>query len=122
MPPGWKPAFGFTSKRICIEANDESIARLAGSPVDVVSVHIPATTPQTYSKVMGCEGFLKVLDNVRRFVAERQTRRTGLPILVPIFTKCHENLSEMEPWYDQWIRAVGSARHSGPKRLCRPDP
>jgi radical SAM protein with 4Fe4S-binding SPASM domain len=31
-----------------------------------------------------------------------------------VFTKCAQNLSEMEAWYDQWMRAVGSAVIAGP--------
>jgi radical SAM protein with 4Fe4S-binding SPASM domain len=37
-----------------------------------------------------------------------------VPLLVPVFTKCAQNLAEMEGWYDQWLRAVGSAVIAGP--------
>jgi hypothetical protein len=96
------------------EISPDAIARLAASPVDVVSVHLPALSPQTYSTVMGCDGYAAVLENIRRFVSERQGRRSGVPILVPVFTKCRQNLGEMEAWYDQWLRAVGSAAIQGP--------
>jgi len=56
----------------------------------------------------------QVLDNIRRFVIDRQSRRAGVPIIVPVFTKCRDNLSEMELWYDQWLRALGSAVITGP--------
>ncbi|HEY8665828.1 MAG TPA: radical SAM protein, partial [Tepidisphaeraceae bacterium] len=92
----------------------ENITQLAASPVDVVSVHVPALSPQMYSKVMGCDEYAAVLENIRRFIAERQTRRSGVPILVPVFTKCRENIGEMEAWYDQWLRALGSASIQGP--------
>jgi len=55
-----------------------------------------------------------VIENIRRFVAERQARGSGVPILVPVFTKCRENLGEMEAWYDQWLRSLGSAVVRGP--------
>src|SRR5207302_2542279 len=84
------------------------------SPVDVVSVHVPALTPQIYAKVMGRDAYAAVIENIRWFVAERQSRGSMLPLLVPVFTKCQENLPEMEPWYDQWLRAVGSAVIRGP--------
>ena len=41
----------------------------------------------------------------------------GVPMLVPIFTKCRQNLGEMEFWYDQWLRALGSAVIVGPERF-----
>ena len=96
------------------EVSAEQLARLAAAPVDVISVHLPALSPQTYSAVMGCDGYLKVVDNIRRFAAERHARGSLLPILAPVFTKCRDNLGEMETWYDQWIRAVGSAVIRGP--------
>jgi radical SAM protein with 4Fe4S-binding SPASM domain len=91
------------------DVSDETIARLAALPIDIVSLHVPALSPQTYQRVMGCDGYVKVMENVRQFVAGRQAGKSALPILVPVFTKCRENVGEMEAWYDQWIRAVGSA-------------
>jgi hypothetical protein len=93
---------------------DVNVPRLAAAPVDVVSVHLPALTPETYAKVMGRDAHAAVMDNIRLFVAERQARGSMLPLLVPVFTKCQENLAEMEPWYDQWLRALGCAVVRGP--------
>jgi len=92
----------------------EHVARLARSPVDVVSVRLPALTPQAYEAVMGVNAYAAVLENIRQFVTERQSARGRLPLLVPVFTKCAQNLAEMEPWYDQWLRALGSAVIAGP--------
>jgi radical SAM protein with 4Fe4S-binding SPASM domain len=92
----------------------EQVARLARGPTEVVSVHLPAVTKQTYAQVMGVDGYAPVLENLRRFAAERQAARGRLPILVPVFVKCAANLAEMEAWYDQWLRAVGSALIVGP--------
>ena len=94
--------------------NPGSIARLACSPVDVVTVHVPGLTDATYEQVMGTDGYSRVLENVRIFLSEVQGRRNGVPILVPTFTKCRQNLAEMEQWYDQWLRAVGAAVIRGP--------
>jgi radical SAM protein with 4Fe4S-binding SPASM domain len=88
----------------------EAIDRLVESGVDVVSVHVPAVTPQTYELLMGINALMRVLENMRRFVERRQILRGGgVPILVPTFVKCRQNLGEMEAWYDQWLKAVGSA-------------
>ena len=92
----------------------DSVARLARCPVEVVSVHLPAVTPKTYAEVMGVDGYAAVLENLRLFVTERQANRGRLPLLVPTFVKCAPNLAEMEGWYDQWLRAVGSAAIVGP--------
>ncbi|HXE52931.1 MAG TPA: SPASM domain-containing protein [Tepidisphaeraceae bacterium] len=87
----------------------EAIARLVASPVDVVSVHLPAVSPQTYAKLMGCDGYTRVVENIRTFVSIRKSNGGSLPLIVPVFTKCPENVGEMEAWYDQWLRALGSA-------------
>jgi radical SAM protein with 4Fe4S-binding SPASM domain len=97
-----------------IEVAPERVARLARGPVEVVSVHLPATTPQTYATVMGVDAYQAVLGNLQRFVAERQAARGRVPLLVPVFVKCKANLAETEGWYDQWLRAVGSAVIAGP--------
>ena len=110
-------AHGITSVHVetdLLGVSPEQVTRLARSPVEVVSVHLPAVTPPTYAQVMGVDGYADVLENLRRFVAERQAARGRLPILVPVFVKCAANLVEMEGWYDQWLRAVGSALIAGP--------
>ena len=96
-----------------LEITPELIARLAASQVDVVSIQIPAVTATTYHKVMGVDGLSRVLDNVKMFVEQRWQRGQATPILVPVFTKCRENLAEMEVWYDKWLAALGSAVITG---------
>jgi len=94
------------------EASPEVLKKLASSPVDVVSVHLPALTPRTYEQVMGTSGYERVVESIRDFLAARNGKR--VPILVPTFVKCRQNLAEMEGWYDQWLRAVGCAVVRGP--------
>ncbi|HEV2293849.1 MAG TPA: SPASM domain-containing protein [Tepidisphaeraceae bacterium] len=95
-------------------APEDVIKRLAAAPVDVVSVHIPAFSQPTYAAVMGVDAYVRALDNVRMFLLERQRLERGTPLIVPTFTKCAANLAEMEQWYDQWIRALGTAVISAP--------
>jgi radical SAM protein with 4Fe4S-binding SPASM domain len=92
----------------------EQVGRLARGPAEVVSVHLPAVKPKTYAEVMGVDGYAAVLENLKTFVTVRQSARARLPLLVPVFVKCKANLEEMEAWYDQWLRAVGSAVIVGP--------
>jgi MoaA/NifB/PqqE/SkfB family radical SAM enzyme len=94
-------------------APESVIKQLAAAPVDVVSVHLPAFSAQTYAAVMGADGYVRALDNVRVFLLERKRLGRGTPLLVPTFTKCAANLAEMEQWYDQWLRAVGTAVITG---------
>ncbi|HEX8910774.1 MAG TPA: SPASM domain-containing protein [Humisphaera sp.] len=95
-------------------ADAASIARLAESPADVVSVHLPALTAATYAAVMGRDAYGAALGNVQALVTRRAALGKGTPLVVPLFAKCRQNLHEMEAWYDQWLRAVGTAVVLGP--------
>lgn len=92
----------------------DQVRRLARSSAEIVSVHLPAMQARTYTTVMGVDAMTEVLENLRIFVTERHANGARLPLLVPVFVKCAANLAEMEPWYDQWLRAVGSAAIVGP--------
>jgi hypothetical protein len=91
-----------------------SIERLAQSNLDIVSFHLPAVSIGVYEAIMGVNALAAVLENVKGFLLARQSAGRSAPLLVPIFTKCHQNFAEMEPWYDQWLRALGAAVIRGP--------
>jgi hypothetical protein len=90
------------------------IDQLVDSHIDVVSIHLPAISQQTYRDVMGFDGYATVLENIRRFVTRRHQQGRGVPLLVPVFTKLRQNVGEMEAWYDQWLKALGCAVITGP--------
>ncbi|HZZ44590.1 MAG TPA: radical SAM/SPASM domain-containing protein [Tepidisphaeraceae bacterium] len=77
--------------------------------VDVVSFHVPAMRKETYEKIMGVDAFLEVMENLKQLVSIRHELRRGVPIIVPTFVKCRDNLHEMEGWYDQWLKVISSA-------------
>lgn len=92
----------------------DAVVRLADPRIDVISVHVPAMTRETYRIMMGVDGFTTVLENLRRLVKRRHESGRGVPLIVPVFTKCRQNLAEMEAWYDQWLKALGCAVIVGP--------
>ena len=96
-----------------LDLDESQLERLAACEADVVSVNLPALSPQTYAAVMGRDALTMAVDNIRRLLALRN-KRGGVPIVAAVFTKCRQNLAEMEPWYDQWIRALGAAVVRGP--------
>jgi hypothetical protein len=91
-----------------------NIERLAQSSIDVVSVHVPAMTMETYASVMGVDGFKQVLENIAHFARARHACGRSVPLMVPVFTKTQQNLAEMETFYDQWLKMVGCAVIDGP--------
>jgi Iron-sulfur cluster-binding domain len=92
----------------------ECAAHLAGAPIDIVSVHIPAARADTYTKIMGVDGLTEAMANLRAFLQRRQELGRATPLFVPTFVKCRDNLAEMEVWYDHWLRAVNCAVITGP--------
>ncbi len=100
-----------------ISADEATVKNLAAAPIDVISVHLPATSPETYARVMGVDGLLAVIERFRLLLNERARLGRSTPLVVPTFTKCRENLAEMEAWYDTWLRAVGSAVIVGPSEF-----
>jgi spiro-SPASM protein len=114
---------GTTKRAIHIETDllpedPDRLTLLAESPVDIISVHIPAFTRETYKAIMGVDRLDEVVENVRTLVKLRAAFRRGIPLVVPTFTKCPQNLSEMEGWYDQWLRAIGCAVIVGPSNFA----
>lgn len=95
-----------------------TLRRLAASQLDVLTIHVPALTRETYQTVMGTDAYAQVLDNIRTLLTEKQNQKSGVPLVVPTFTKCAANLAEMEAWYDQWLRALGTAVIVGPSTFA----
>ena len=91
----------------------DNLPVLASGGIDIVSVMIPAQARGTYAAVMGSDRLGEVVENVRRLV-ELRAVGGGLPVIIPTFVKLPQNLAEMEGWYDQWLRALGSAVILGP--------
>ena len=96
-----------------LDLAEPQLERLANSEADIISINIPALSPRTYAAVMGRDALAAVMDNTRRLLAFRN-KRGAVPIVAAVFTKCRQNMAEMEPWYDQWIRALGAAVVRGP--------
>jgi len=97
-----------------LSAPDDVLGALVTHAVDIVSIHLPATSPQVYEKVMGVNGMGTVLANLKRLIELRMAAGRHLPLIVPTFIKLEQNLGDMEAWYDQWMRAVGWAVIKGP--------
>ena len=96
-------------------ANDDGlIESLAVCGLDVLSIHLPAISAEVYASVMGLDAYMQALRNLQLFVARRAAAGRGAPLVAPMFTKLAANLHEMEAWYDQWLRAVGTAVIVGP--------
>ncbi|HMO26198.1 MAG TPA: hypothetical protein PKB10_08000, partial [Tepidisphaeraceae bacterium] len=97
-----------------LAVNSETLDAISGGKVDIVSVMIPAISQETYGRIMGAPRLAEAIENLKTLLMKRQQGSRGVPIVVPTFVKCRENLHEMESWYDQWINALGAAVIRGP--------
>jgi len=86
-----------------------AIERIIEAGIEVVSVHLPAALPATYARLMGADAMTQVIANIQRLASARATAGRSVPIIAPTFVKSTLNLAELEGWYDQWLRAVGTA-------------
>ncbi len=97
-----------------LKIDDSLLEQLIKAKPDVMAIHVPAASAQTYLNLMGVDGMARVIANAKILITHRQKLAQGTPLIAPIFTKTAANLAEMESWYDQWLRAVGSAVIRGP--------
>jgi hypothetical protein len=91
-----------------------TIDRLADSPIDIVSVIIPAGNAKSYQAVMGFDGVKMAMENLARLIDRRKSVGRGTPLIAPTFIKTNINLAEMEPCYDHWLRQLNCAVITGP--------
>lgn len=93
--------------------DSEAIDRLATLPLDVISVRLNADSAETYEKVMGVDGYAKVMSNLQRlFKARNSNRQQGEGFrgwVVPRLVKVAENLSDLETFFERWMTVAGWA-------------
>jgi hypothetical protein len=97
-----------------LDLSPQQIDALVAAGVDILSIHLPALSHATYEAIMGVPRFVEAINNITAVIAARQQRSAGVPLIVPVFTKCTQNFAEMEPWYDNWLKMLGSAVIAGP--------
>ena len=90
-----------------------AIDRLAGLPLDVISVRINADTPEVYERLMGVDGHAQVMDNLQQLFKQRnlnrQQREGFQGWVVPRLVKVAENLKDLETFFERWMTVSGWA-------------
>ncbi len=101
-----------------VDLSDEVIEALFANQVDVVEVRVDAHSAETYRRVHGVDVFGQVRANIERLEQTRRQRSAPQPILVCSLTRCAATIDEMESFFDDWIRDVGSAVIHGYNTYC----
>ena len=96
-----------------VELSDRNLDALLARRVDVVQVLIDAHSRDAYRRVHKADHFDRVTANVERIQSARQERQCPQPLLIGSITRAKSTLDEIEPFFDDWIRATGSAVITG---------
>ncbi|MFN0135837.1 MAG: radical SAM/SPASM domain-containing protein [Phycisphaerae bacterium] len=99
-----------------VELTDRNLDALLSARVDTVEVLLDADTPETYAAVHRADQFDRVLANIERIQSARRELHSPWPIVIPSITRCAAAFREIEPFFDRWIRAVGTAVIRGHSR------
>jgi hypothetical protein len=77
---------------------DNKLELLAGAPLDIVLVHLPAATRGTYRRIMGVDGFERVCQNIAALESHQREHLRGIPLTIPLFTELDSNRVELPNW------------------------
>lgn len=111
--------FGIALRTNGLALEGDVLDLLIDQRVDVVNVTVDAHSAATYQQLNGLDAFDRVVANVQA-LRERIIRRdVGGPVIVPEMAKVAETLAEQEPFFDDWIRAVGWANIVSPSHHAR---
>lgn len=97
----------------------DDLAKLLDSSVDLVKARFNADTAKTYRQTMGTDGFKQILNNLEALFNERKRRnesnagepggRVSLPWIIPSMVKTRQTLPELEGFFDKWTHYLGHA-------------
>ena len=102
-----------------LDLTDDDFAALFENEVDIVEVQIDAHTAATYERVHGIDGLGRVWANIERLENARRETRAPRPIVACALTRCAATIGEIEAFFDDWIRRVGTAVIHGYNDYCR---
>lgn len=101
-----------------LDLSDANFAALFENQVDIVEVRLDAHTAATYQRVHGLDGLARVHANIDRLERTRREHRTPQPIVACSLTRCAATIGDMEAFFDDWIRQLGTAVIHGYNDYC----
>lgn len=108
---------GVSAIRIETDLLNLDAAALAGDlagAVDILAVHLPACSNESYRAVMGVDAYEKVLANIDKFHGQQDVNALGTPLLIPLFTPSPHNAAEERTWFERWPYGVSAAHSIAP--------
>ncbi len=107
--------YGLAVRTAAVDLTEPIRAALIEHRVDVLEVLLDAWTQETYAHVTAspAASLADVVANLEALGRERDARGWPCPIILPVMTKCRANVSELDDFYDGWIRKLGCANVVG---------
>jgi radical SAM protein with 4Fe4S-binding SPASM domain len=105
--------YGLAIRSASLDLSESCIDCLIRSGADVLNVLLDAWTPSTYSLVHEAgasqgPGLEAVLGWLQQISDRRRAAGSVVPIVVPEFCKAKENVVEMDVFFDEWTRRLGT--------------
>ncbi len=89
--------------------SDSAFEALFEHRVDLVQVLLDAHGRETYARVHRRDAYDAVMANIARIEAARRERVRPQPLILCSLTRHQETIGELEPFFDHWTRAAGTA-------------
>src|SRR5262249_9775752 len=116
--------YGLAVRTGGVDLTDDHIAAMIEHKVDVLEFLLDAWSPETYAKLQSpgdpqAARFDHVLVRIARVEEMRRERSSVFPLILPSFTKCRENVHELDAFYDGWTRRLGAVCINGSSHFAR---
>lgn len=110
--------FALAVRTPLVRLDDDALAALFKSRVDVLNVVLDAHSAETYRAVHKSDAFDQVNANIERVLKTHAQANQPQPLVVCEMAKMHATMDEIEPFYDHWISRTGSAVIAGPSHYA----
>ena len=97
---------GLETDLLCDHDELESLLSL---PIDLITVRFNADSCETYRRVMGTDGFPRVMHNLQWLFQQKLERKESLPWILPRLIKTKQTLPDLESFFERWMRIAGHA-------------
>ncbi len=97
---------GLETDLLCDHDELESLLSL---PIDLITVRFNADSCKTYHRVMGTDGFSQVMHNLQWLFQQKLERKEPLPWILPRLIKTKQTLTDLESFFERWMRIAGHA-------------
>lgn len=99
-----------------LDVENDVLDRLLAAGADVISVDVHADRRETYTRMMGRDALVRVIDNIG-YLVDQRTRLTdhtsatafAVPWIVPRLQRCVETHEDLQSFFARWQHVLGTA-------------